>query len=707
MAEINNFEIIQNKLDALVEKIIQKENLDEDFRITYAQILEKINTKMDVFSNDDTAEHIGVLGTELSRLLKERQEAVDAKFNAIKGEFDNLNSLLENSLKTPELISVFNKIENQIHYFAEEQENQKFAFNSIISHIEKFGTLKETNEQLISNFGIVKEQNTIINENVNKQLDILNKIKADIKDSISAEIKNIPDKDEVLANSEKNKEEIKKHNEELVSSLESKLLSSLDLSAIEDIKNYTEKMFFQGTEVLKEDIWAIKDSVKEVQSDSLTKEAFDKEIADLKILNSSIKEDITDVISEESVAASEQLSQIAATIEALKKEIADIVLVEQDAKIAEALKNVQSKFATQLVQIADNISFADDAEQINDAVYGAADEVKEKISSDITDIKQAIDAFKEDSASDGASIKELLTKIDNSLHADIAKELRTLVSGFNLLTSGLKEDKEYVYTMPDVESDLSKIRLELNNIQKSVNEKLEDKSLNEDISDIRGRFCALNEDVSSISKRTNKLIIASDEVNKALRANISSFTSLINGFDKRSKEFYNSNIIKDLNSKLETLSQMATQLVQSDQIMNEVFMYMGEWIDSASDSFDEIKTDVTKIKKSLLLDDSGDSEKLEYSVAALSEKVAAIDNKLNTLIEHQQDTNEIKSLMEYIASQVSAANEKIIENDNLAGKIASMEKQLKKIEKNVAVITEYIDEDTEEDDYFDEDEPVN
>ena len=53
MAEINYLEIIQNKLDALVEKIVQKENSDEDFRITYAQILEKINTKMDIFSNDD------------------------------------------------------------------------------------------------------------------------------------------------------------------------------------------------------------------------------------------------------------------------------------------------------------------------------------------------------------------------------------------------------------------------------------------------------------------------------------------------------------------------------------------------------------------------------------------------------------------------------------------------------------------------------
>ena len=41
-------------------------------------------------------------------------------------------------------------------------------------------------------------------------------------------------------------------------------------------------------------------------------------------------------------------------------------------------------------------------------------------------------------------------------------------------------------------------------------------------------------------------------------------------------------------------------------------------------------------------------------------------------------------------------NEKIAENDKLAQKIASMEKQLKKIEKNVDIITDFIDED---DDY--------
>ena len=64
----------------------------------------------------------------------------------------------------------------------------------------------------------------------------------------------------------------------------------------------------------------------------------------------------------------------------------------------------------------------------------------------------------------------------------------------------------------------------------------------------------------------------------------------------------------------------------------------------------------------------------------------------------------MKSLIEFVASQVSLTNEKVVENDKLAQKIVNMEKQLKKIEKNVAAITEYIDEEeSEEDEFFDDD----
>ena len=152
MSENNSyFEVIQNRLDTLVDKIVQKEQTDEDFRITYAQILEKINTKMDLFSNNDTTDEIRVLSQEIGQLLQSRQEILDSKFVAIKSEFDNINKILLESLKTPELLGAFNKIQNQIHYLTEEQESQKESYNALIVHLENFGTLQDTND-IICNF---------------------------------------------------------------------------------------------------------------------------------------------------------------------------------------------------------------------------------------------------------------------------------------------------------------------------------------------------------------------------------------------------------------------------------------------------------------------------------------------------------------------------------------------------------------------------
>lgn len=828
MAEINYFEIIQNKLDALVDKIIQKENSDEDFRITYAQILEKINTKMDIFASNETAERINLIGLELGKLIKERQEVVDSKFAAVKGEFDNLNQLVAESLKTPELLAAFNKIQNQIHYFTQEQDNQKLTVNSIISQIEKIGSLEETNDNLRANFAIVKEQNTIINENVNKQMSLITKLdelakecnqKAledlntiifslkEFSESLNDDVKEIKDfvnekvetiitkvhetdsfieilnnnlttlvkvvgnifddeefaslrddvaellvkanflsesvskiatKEEILDNSEKNKDEIKKHNQELITELENKIVSKLDFSDIGDIKDYTEKMFFQGTEVLKEEIWSIKDTVNNVNSNAVSKEDFDNKLAELKALNNQIKEDITDIISEESVAASNQINEISATIEALKNDISNIILNEQNEQITTALQNLQTKFVSQLIQIADNISFAQDAEEINDNIFNCSDEIKEKISADITDIKQEIELLKGVSDSENANIVNLLTKIDDALKTDITSDLKALISGFKLLTTGLKEDKGYVYTLPDIESDLSKIRLDLNNIQKvlidaengsdqsssdittkinnikSAVERLQESPITAEVADIKELFDHLNEDIASISKRTNKLIISSDELTKVLKANIASFTSLINTFEKQSREFYNSAFLNDLNTKIDAINKGTNAILKSDQVLTEAFMYMGEWIDSASDSFDEIKNDLSKIKKNVLSEDDSATEKLEISVKNLSQridvqeaKIDSVDDKLNKIITQQNESKELKSLLEYVASQVSVTNEKIIENDKLSQKIASMEKQLKKIEKNLAVITEYIDEEDAQDDEFYSDEPVN
>ena len=825
MAEINNIEIIQNKIDALVDKIIQKENSDENFRITYAQILEKINTKMDVFSSGENLEKLGMIALEIRNLIQDRQNIVDGKFNAIKGEFDNINEILLNSLKTPEFLAAFNKIQNQIHFFSEEQENQKEAFNSIISHIEKFGTLEETNDMVKSNFAIVKEQNTIINENVNKQINLITELNSSLEEKnkktieelneltlslkefidtaqadtadtkvllaekvdsviekihetdsyidvlnnnvttivqvlgnifddeefqnlhddvtdvlakttfISDTLKNIATKEELLENSSKNKEEIKKHNQELLLELEHKIFDRLDFSDIQDIKNYTEKMFFQGTEVLKEEMWAVKDTVADVKKNTLSAEKFDEKINELK---SQITEDLTDTISTESVATAEQINQIntnldnlkrnisdtiyteslsqsnqineiSSTIEDLRKDLSEIILNEQAEQINIALNALQTKFVTQLVQIADNISFEEEADEINENLLHCSEDIKEKISSNISDIKEEINQLKEVSGGADTEILSLLEQIDEAVKTDINQDLKTLISGFKLLTSGLKEDKDYVYTLPDVESDLSKIRLDLTNLHKllanteadnseagddistklnlikSKLEKMENSPLSAEIAEVKSLFTGLNEDVSSISKRTNKLILSSDELSKTLKANIDNFSSLIKTFEKQSKEFYNSAFVNNLDKKIDNLNRTTTSLMQSDKVLNEAFMYLAEWIDTASTSFEEIKSEIDEIKGTLVTDENN-----------LTERIESADVRLKKLVEQQNETKEIKSLLEYVAAQVNMTNEKIAENDKLAQKIASMEKQLKKIEKNVDIITDFIDED---DDY--------
>lgn len=795
MSEINYLEIIQNKLDALVDKIIQKENSDENFRITYAQILEKINTKMDVFSSGENFEKIGLISIEIRNMIKDRQEVVDSKFNAIKAEFDNLNDILINSLKTPELLAAFNKIQNQIHYFTEEHEAQKAAFASAINSIQSndadFRSLlsklneetQENNKRALEDLSTIiyslKEFEDSLNDDVSdikdfvtekvdsvitkihetdSFIDVLNNnlttlvqvvgnifedeefqdLQSDIADILtktaflSETLKELATKEELLENSSKNKEEIKKYTQELISDLEQKIVEKLDFSELNDIKDYAEKMFYQGTEVLKDEIWEIKDTVSDVQKNSVTKQSFDEKI---KELQAKITEDITDSLSTESIATANQITEISSTIENLRNDISDIILNEQNEQIVTALNNLQNKFISQLVQIAENISFIEESEEINQNLFDCTDELKEKISTDISDIKDEINMLKNISGTSNDSIIGILDKIENAVQSDINRDLKTLISGFKLLTSGLKEDKDYVYTLPDIESDLSKIRLDLNNVQKAIDEaskdsiekdgeladklakmkeavdKIQDSPLVNEIADVKFLFTSLNEDVSSISKRTNKLILSSDEVSKTLKANIEQFSLLINNFEKQSREFYNSAFVNNLDIKIDNIYNTASSLVQSEKVLNEAFMYLAEWIDTASDTFDELKLDLTKIKKNILSEDESFSDRIETGINALNKKIDeqnnkidALEEKLDKIISQQNEAKELKSLVEYVASQVSVTNEKIVENDKLAQKIVSMEKQLKKIEKNISIITEYIDEDEDNDEFDMDDE---
>ena len=877
MTENNTyFEVIQNRLDTLVDKIVQKEQTDEDFRITYAQILEKINTKMDLFSNNDSGEEIRALGQEMGQLLQSRQEILDAKFIAIKSEFDNINKLLFESLKTPELLAAFNKIHNQIHYLTEGQESQKESYNALVSHLENFGTLHDTNELIVNDFAIINEQNTtiknlideliqfnkeveinnkklleeiasvvfkvqelstktseqtddvktfiadkidsiitklqesdasleIMNNNINTLIEVVGNIfddeafdelRTDIADIfkkselISATLKELATKEDFLQNAENNKEEIKKNSLDLITQLESNIFTRLNVADIADIKNYAEKIFFQGTEVLKEEIWSIKDTVKNIDETVLKQEIFEKNLQNAKediidmiseesvaatqqvkelsdnieILNknlsdsistdiNSLKSDITDIIAEdsgatsdqiknvvkqiddlkeditylisgESVASAQQIKQISNSLENLKTELNNLILNEQGQQIEIALQNLQTKFVTQLVQVADNISFDEQSDDINENITTSAEEIKAelsntsaKITADLSELKNNIVKLQSQTEADNQDFTDSIDKINETLKANVSEEIGNLASKIKLLTNGFREDNDISYTMPDVESDIAKIRTDLSNIQKTlINpdsltvdhsidiatrlndlkeavQKMQDSPITHEVGEIKEMFGGLSEDIASISKRTNKLIISSDEVTKKLLSNITAFTALINTFEKQSKAFYNSAFLKDINKKVDTITKGTEAIVKSNNAINEAFVYMGEWIDTASDSFDNLQSDIGKIKKTLLSDEENTAQKLESELVNINQKLEEQQAQINRIVEQQADSQELKSLLEFVASQVSITNEKMIENEQLTQKILNMEKQLKKIEKNIAIITEYIDED--------------
>ena len=81
MSEKNYLEIIKRKLDDLTDRILQREASEDNFRITYAQILEKINIKMDLFSSSNNMEQFALVGDEIKSLISFKDEALQKKLS--------------------------------------------------------------------------------------------------------------------------------------------------------------------------------------------------------------------------------------------------------------------------------------------------------------------------------------------------------------------------------------------------------------------------------------------------------------------------------------------------------------------------------------------------------------------------------------------------------------------------------------------------
>lgn len=326
-------------------------------------------------------------------------------------------------------------------------------------------------------------------------------------------------------------------------------------------------------------------------------------------------------------------------------------LDSQGVSVSEELAALKTDVITQFLNIFNQISFVAEQEEILDFI-------QEKHSELITILSHIVTTI-----DDVETVKDNLSVVDNKV--DALKEDIDLIN--EKITSIISSDGDidYVYSLQDLESDIANLRISLNEVKESNKSKeLEDliASTNDiyklvdsikselprfDSEEFKKDFDALNEDIVSISTRTNKLILASDESYKTLQENLQDFKLVINDLDERTRNFAQEAGLDRIDNKLGAINTMINNGAKTNQVFNQVFEYLAEWVDNAGAQIsaisDKVETldEIGQIKVMLEdlraeAEDNSESDELIEALGAVfdkqAKKIASLEAKLDRVI---------------------------------------------------------------------------
>ena len=302
-----------------------------------------------------------------------------------------------------------------------------------------------------------------------------------------------------------------------------------------------------------------------------------------------------------------------------------------------------------------------------------------------------------------------------------------------------------------MESDIANLRLVLNEM-KSDNKSKEFEELIASTNDIyklvetikaelpkfeieefKHEFDSLQEDIVSISTRTNKLILASDESYKTLQDNLQDFKLVINDLDERTRNFAHEAGIDRIDDKLGSISSMIHSGAKTNQVFNQVFEYLAEWVDKAGEQIstisDKVETldDIGQIKVMLEdlkaeAEDNTDSVELIEALSNVFDKqakrISSLEAKLDRVIvettisnknnkidlspfeetlnkflvaiddKMAQQQSKIDSLEEKLEEVVSKIDPK--DTAQLTKKVGGMDRQIAKLNKSIEKIASHV-----------------
>ena len=329
----------------------------------------------------------------------------------------------------------------------------------------------------------------------------------------------------------------------------------------------------------------------------------------------------------------------------------------------------------ELVEKIDTMNSSSDLEEVRESILTAILSVFEQIS------------FIEETEDIKDFVEEKTDEINQNL-IEVKKQLSQIASGY---------DENYQYTLQDVESDIAKLRIVLNelsttsskeeisdisdNIHRIVStvEDLQTSLTQEQISYLKDNFEKLSEDVLSISSRTNKLLLTSDESYVALNNGLNDFSNVIYKLEERINYLDNKEITERIEQKLDNVLNVSIESVNSDKVMRQALIYMGEWIDTTSENIESLCEEADKISD------------IQEAIEIIQDKINDQSYLLNSITERFDEQQERMDRIEMKLEKILSAIEDI-DDTKLTKKVDKLDRQLSKLSNNIEKLTSYVDE---------------
>lgn len=618
---------LHTKVD--VWALTNNEDLQEDIAETSGHVMklvEELHTKIDILTTNDNSE----LQEELSavkELFAKSINELNSKLSML--EFDNRKELQAGIDKSAEELT---KSLNELH--------AKVDVIALNDDSDFQAELDNLTEIFTKSFGEINAKIDILALSDNS--DIQNELTS-VSDSLLSTIDELHKKVDILAKDDNlalqnDINEIK----DLIQSGQKMIDSAMDqavgekLDEIIDTLDNSDDKIAKTLELLhnKVDILAMAD-------DNEIKE----EIQDIKELISTQKAYFEkDLANEKSVEIGNKLKDLINEINKIEKNISGLDLEKNS-------QDIKDSVMTAILSAMEQVSFVEETEEIKDFV-------------------------------------EEKTNVINQTLMDVKKQLSTI--------SNCGDDMDfYSYTLQDVESDLAKLRLTLNEISsaspasnefgvisaniskmaKSIEQLQINMAVNNNVPDLKSDFDKLSEDILSLSARTNKILLNSTEAQRIMSLNLEDFANKNIQIQKRLDDFDS----KQIESRLSLIEQKVDESVNTSKILQNVMLYLGEWMDGTSETISSIYDKSVKAASAHDL-----IENLKVAAPEQKDVIKLVEERFE---EQESRIDRLEKKLEKALELLSEYDESVI-----TAKIDRIDRQIGKLSENIEKLAAYVDE---------------